>query len=157
MDLIKFFKSIFGKKDKQVYKQPLPREHIQVSEHSIALRQLEDQQHEEMRIAELEANVRTSFEAIGYELSYMDNKVVNIAGHLSLNSKLSFAKTADLFETGIHICDCAIPNPFKFPKVIKYYYDNFYSDDKQLEYYNRTHAVIDKYAQLEKELNEKYR
>lgn len=154
MDIIKLFKILFGKNKKEEVKSKTSEV---VDEKVLAYRELEDNMHEELRIKELEDNILKSFEAFNYSLTYMENKVGNIAGHLTSAQKLSYLQTAEKFENGICICDCAMPNPFKFPKVIKYYYENFYSDEKQLEYYNYNQSVIAKYKQLEKELVEKYK
>jgi hypothetical protein len=154
MDLKKIITSLFGKKNET---QPTQIYSHESNEKINAYRELEDNKMEEFRIKELEDNIRASFEAVDFTVSYMENKIQNIACGLAIHKKLSYSQTSNIFEKGIQICGKAPVNPFKFVKVIKYYYDNFYSDEKQEEYYNHNETVKEKYANLEKELDEKYK
>ena len=96
--------------------------------------ELEVQEVEELRIPELEREVRESFEALDYNLTYMDNKVANIALYLADEKELSKNKVFSIFERGIQICDVRPLNPYKLVKASEYYYKNYYSPEKQLKY-----------------------
>lgn len=159
MDLFKIIKTIksFFKKDKTTSEEVSENVNNVNIEKVNALRELEDNKFEEMRIKELERAIQQSFDANNYQLSYMENKVQNIAGYLTLHNKLSYDEAFGLFERGVQICDMAPIDAPKFVNVVKYFYENFYSDEKQLEYYKYAQSISEKYDKLEKELEEKYK
>ena len=155
MNIFKLISAIFGPKKASFTINFAPKKSKEQEELDQAFADLEDQKNEELRIPELENAIMDSFNAVGYELTYMPNKVANIAGHLSYEQQLNQTQTIDLFKTGINICDCAMPNPIKLVKAAEYFYNNYYSPENQLEYFNHTQRVSEKYELLFNELNEK--
>lgn len=152
MDLLRFIFSIF-----KIFKRKTNSvENFQSNEKVEAFRQLSEQEHEEMRIPELEQYVKNSFDANGCYLTYMENKVTNIAGHMSLTQELTSEKIHEAFSKGIMICDQMHVDPSKISQVAQYFCDNYYSYDKHLQYYTHTKNVIEKYSQLREEIEKKY-
>ena len=125
-------------------------------ERTEAFRALEEKSWEEMRVLELENEIHQSFAFVNYELTYMKEKVSNIAWSLARHKKLSFSQISAIFEKGINICDRRLPNPFKFSRAITHYYKNYYSHEKQLKYYNYRLSIEEKYEALEEELRNKF-
>ena len=161
MDIIKLISTLFGiKKSIQSVKHTEKSTQSHMSDYEKeklkAYQDLEDQQMEEMRIPELEKAVNDSFLAVDCKLSYMENKVWNIAGHISVQKNINKNNIVSLFEKGINICDCMPAHPIKLMKAAQYFYNNYYSPEKQLEYNKHIENIKEKYIALEKELNDKY-
>ena len=158
MDLIKLISSIFGiKRGIQAANHTGNYSNTYENERTKAYSNLQDKKMEELRIPELEKAVYDSFMAVDLKLTYMENKVWNVAGHLSMLKECSKNKVVSLFEKGIQICDCSPVNPMKLVKAANYFYDNYYSPEKQAEYCEYIQNVNEKYEALQKELNKKYK
>lgn len=117
-------------------------------------RALEEEMYEKTRNYEVEANVKTSLRAVDCNLVDFELKANNIAGCIVNEKSVNKSSLADIFVNGSHvgIPDKSITNIFKLPKAAVYYYNNFYSKEKQLKNYEIAKATYEKYYKLMDEL-----
>ncbi len=117
-------------------------------------RALEEEMFEKMRNPEVEKNVKIALEAVDCNLIDFERKANNIAG--CILSEKSFKKQSlrNTFIEGAKVGrqELSLSNSFKLPKAADYYFENFYSDEKQLELFNQTEEIKEKYNKLMNEV-----
>lgn len=146
---------LFRKKDKT--EQPSVKQNQQgfeTPERVQKLRALEEEMFEKMRNHEVEENVKTSLKAVGCNLVDFEKKSNNIAGWIVSSKSMNKMAMRNAFVEGSKVGtqDLSLKNSFKLPSAANYYYENFYSEQKQFEIYNNAQEIQKQYNKMMEEV-----